>query len=365
MDSGKCPDCDDWESRGASFCGRCGRRLGGDVECDQCAFWAENGSAYCGKCGRRLSENPVPERVPVPARKSNIVERSPLQNKLAIAMGALCLATLVATYVYIFANWSSGGGNRYTSLGVGYAVFCGIIVALCLAYALKSIFSNIREKGYSEASLANSGLCGAGIWIAVALALSYLYIMLTVFIEPIDPSAFEKYSDLDMMVLLLEAGPEEEFLFRFLLVGVPAAIVFAIAGKPHAGRAVLGGFGLSKVTWAIVIIAGTLFGLAHLGSWNLIKVPQVTIGGIIFGYLFAKYGLYASILAHSAFDCLSVWAYSFGDTADTIVALAIIAVGAVFFIAELLRWHETKPWNDLTKYGDDMPETLEEQWRRD
>lgn len=63
----------------------------------------------------------------------------------------------------------------------------------------------------------------------------------------------------------------------------------------------------------MVTAAAVLFALAHLSGWDLIKLPQVFVLGIVLGYLFMEYGLYACILAHSVFDVASVLQYFAGD----------------------------------------------------
>jgi len=331
-----------------------------DEKCQDCEYWAEQGAAFCGRCGRMLAE---PADLPV-KKKTNLTERDSFQNKLLIIGALLVPFILIISIIYIIAGYAEGQAS-FNALGNVYYGILIVIVLLCFAYAVKSVLGSIRTSRDPEASAANSGLASAGMAVAVLITITIVYVLLTSFMQDIDPSYFDKYTKLQMAVMLLAAGAEEELIFRMLMVGVPSAVLFAAVRKPHASHALLGGFGLSKAAWIIIIVSGLAFGLAHLSSWNFAKVPQAAIGGIVFGYIFVKYGIYASILAHSTLDCLTVTVYALGDWFDATLSLGLLALGSLFIICEFIRLHERRSAPELTTFGEDMPKKVSEMWRRD
>ena len=81
------------------------------------------------------------------------------------------------------------------------------------------------------------------------------------------------------------------------------------------GAGVVGG-PTPLVMWAAIVIAGVLFGLAHLPGARItgVKMSPVVIqtavvlnlwGGIVFGWLFWRHGLLSAMIAHALFHL--VW----------------------------------------------------------
>ena len=96
----------------------------------------------------------------------------------------------------------------------------------------------------------------------------------------------------------------EELGFRSLLIGLP---IFLINSKPdliylfkilycpykHIQN--------NKKYYYIILVSGFIFGLSHVlfaDSWNMGKIPQATLSGIILGWIYFRYGLILSILVH-------------------------------------------------------------------
>jgi hypothetical protein len=88
-------------------------------------------------------------------------------------------------------------------------------------------------------------------------------------------------------------------------------------------------------------------------------VPPTFLAGLALGYLFLKYGVYASVMLHFFIDYLSfpmdVWP---GDTTDMIMwllLLAFMALGAVYLLyynrpgdglfsgRQIIRWGDPRP----------------------
>jgi len=67
----------------------------------------------------------------------------------------------------------------------------------------------------------------------------------------------------------------------------------------------LGGTGLSYAALFLIVFSSMIFGLAHIPLWGVWKSFQTFIMGLIFGYIFMKYGVYAAIALHFLADYLS------------------------------------------------------------
>jgi CAAX amino terminal protease family. len=100
----------------------------------------------------------------------------------------------------------------------------------------------------------------------------------------------------------------EEFIFRIILVGVP---LFALYSHRSSIRYFLKCLWFppslnildSKKAIFLIIFVGILFGFAHIAfgdSWSEGKFAQATIGGIILGWVYLRYGIVVSLLIHWA-----------------------------------------------------------------
>jgi len=139
----------------------------------------------------------------------------------------------------------------------------------------------------------------------------------------------------------LEASVWEEVVSRILLIGVPMFILCVLfkgrtgtlcepfedrwsaedvvvpdvsevvpdgaAGKKEFKwwNYLLGGTGLNYAAVILIVFSSMIFGLAHIPLWGVWKSFQTFIMGMIFGYIFAKYGVYATITLHFLADYLS------------------------------------------------------------
>ncbi|MGA1847714.1 MAG: CPBP family intramembrane glutamic endopeptidase, partial [Thermoplasmatota archaeon] len=106
------------------------------------------------------------------------------------------------------------------------------------------------------------------------------------------------------MMLLAEASVFEEVSGRVILIGLPLVFIKTLSGKnaERWWKYLLGGSGdIGRVELLLILFSGSMFGLAHLG-WGPWKVVPTFVHGLMFGYLFVKVGLHASICMHFLFD---------------------------------------------------------------
>lgn len=108
---------------------------------------------------------------------------------------------------------------------------------------------------------------------------------------------------------LANAGLYEELISRVLLLGVPLFIIYLVKNKitrKNWYRFFVGGkieFNAASITF--LIISSLFFGIAHIPSWDYTKFPAAFIAGLIMGYLFLRFGLYASVSFHFLTDYMS------------------------------------------------------------
>lgn len=104
---------------------------------------------------------------------------------------------------------------------------------------------------------------------------------------------------------LIMASVWEEILVRFLMIGVPIAVIGYLKGEGR-WKDVFGRFGFrNKYVIVFLIISTLVFTLAHYPSWNVWKLPQVAVPGFLFGVLFIKHGLHAVIGIHLLWNMVS------------------------------------------------------------
>ncbi len=142
------------------------------------------------------------------------------------------------------------------------------------------------------------------------------------------------------LISLAEASVWEEFSGRLLLMGLPLAIIRGIQSKRFFDpRQLLGGsgnFGRSEV--GLIIISALSFGMAHLG-WGPWKVVPTFVSGLLFGYLFVKVGLHATVVMHFLIDYLGFIEElaGFGGTISTLIILFLGLVGCLLLGDYLFR----------------------------
>ncbi|MEA3558135.1 MAG: CPBP family intramembrane glutamic endopeptidase [Candidatus Thermoplasmatota archaeon] len=105
------------------------------------------------------------------------------------------------------------------------------------------------------------------------------------------------------MFTLAEASVWEEITGRMILIGIPLSVLYLARGNgPRSFKALIGGTGkFGSIEMFLILLSGSLFGIAHLG-WGPWKVLPTFVHGLMFGYLFLKVGLHASIAMHFLFD---------------------------------------------------------------
>ena len=352
----KCPKCEESLANGYKFCIGCGRQLAAEGPCPKCEDSASQGYSYCIGCGRPLSPQAAPEE-PEPYEPV-IKETHPVYLiSILLSIGILLFVSIVSV-VFILSHLSEALVGMNATI---FALFF-IFYIVCLGYAIRHFILRLMVDNEEERNLGimNSGLAGAGFNLAFTLLISAIVIYLCSLIEPIEASFLDDYTEYQLAAILLMAGPEEELIFRILPIGLPMAIICMIKGREHCAKYIMGGFGMSQAALVLIVVSAIIFGLAHIEGWSLLKVPQIICCGLIDGYVFVVYGVYATVIAHSALDCLTVL--------ENIMVGASDATGVVLIIlglpmAVLVYKHLKEFIHPEPGLGKEPPASLRDMWR--
>jgi hypothetical protein len=158
-----------------------------------------------------------------------------------------------------------------------------------------------QSAGFNEPSLP---ALGRSFWHAHAFGLiaGLLIICTSWLFMPFLPKDFLEMGakhNPSLLVKLFYGGITEEILMRFGLMSVITWILIRIARSKH-----------ESIYWMAIIMTSIVFGLAHLPialsyaqSSHVLVSSYVLIGngigGIIFGYVYWKYGISYAMIAHA------------------------------------------------------------------
>ncbi len=247
--------------------------------------------------------------------------------------------------------------------GVWFVIYYVLLVAtILLAYATmlylgrKQLWDELRLKPTEHSPL----YAVSTIFLAVLAMNAAYYIFLGLL--GIDPSSGGDTGLLwEKLWSLLRASVWEEVICRILYIGLPLGAVYILKGKGAPYRRYIFGGNFQFGPWEkfFLVFSSAIFSLAHIFSWDLYKIPPTFLAGLALGYLFLKYGVYASIMLHFFIDYLSfpmdVWP---GDGTDMIMGLlllAFMALGTVYLAYYSVRALELFSGRQIIKWGDPRP----------
>ncbi len=356
--------------------------------CPRCAAEVLDDAAFCPRCGLPLNRTDDVARQyafyappPRPVR-----EKSSLQAAREVVRGigaymVLVVLALVTINVGIMLwgmqfvipeAWESGTALflvlpwivKIVGLpGVWFVTYYILLVAaVLLSYAVMLFLSGKRFwKELTFKPTEHSPAYAVSTIFLAILAMNAAYYLLLGFLG-VDPSSGGDTGLLwEKLWSLLRASVWEEIICRILYIGLPLGVVYALKGKgaPYR-RYILGGnFQFGPWEKFFLVFSSAIFSLAHVFSWDLYKVPPTFLAGLALGYLFLKYGVYASVMLHFFIDYLSfpmdVWP---GDGTDMIMGLlmlAFMALGAVYLVYYAIRALELFSGRQIMKWGDPRP----------
>ncbi len=235
--------------------------------------------------------------------------------------------------------------------GTFTAIWIGVVTGSVVIFLFILVYRSLSK-------FRTSSLFMLAEFFALNYFLSYVYILLIsaaghpVSSPPLSPKDF-----VANLFSLTNAGLYEELITRVLYIGVP---LFVYYGLSRSGRLSPlrpkklpwwriiwgGGYKFGKPEIVVLVISSLIFGIAHVPSWDLSKLPQAALGGVFLGALYLRFGLFADVLFHFSIDSpdlLYIQGYgnpiaSVGSTAAyAIFILIFVIAGVVVSIAYLLQ----------------------------
>lgn len=346
-------------------------------KCPECDKWASKGATFCAACGRNTKENgPEPKHTFI-----YILTLVAVITVTAIVLinTVYCIANFDAiaeeSGVYIFAAYLDFGlwdVTLFTYGETGIRAYLALLIAvgiLTVAFALYRFLPTLRKEPDSgaEEPIEKTGLSAASLCLCVLLFLSVAYfLVMGAFGHTADASWLNQYTDNQKVFLLTRAGLREELTMRVVWIGIPMmAVALLLRKDKRCWQYLFGGFGLSKVAFVLIVVSSVAFGLAHNNGWGWVKILNAAFAGIIFGYLYTEYGLYASVLAHTANDVLTTVALTpLGTTNMVLMELALLVIGFVILVHWILkpRWDLIRA-DKMETFPGKLECNLLEQWK--
>ena len=193
-------------------------------------------------------------------------------------------------------------GDAFAILWMFYLIIFVIALLGPKQHFLKSI-SSLISMGKYDAKL--NYMFAMTKWLSILILISAIINFIQesfgiVTIPPLGGNSLIQFFYVSFAPLL------EEFIFRIILIGIPLFVLYS-------GRASIRYF--VKCLWSpsslnilnskkailLIIFVGILFGFAHIAfsdSWSDGKFAQATVGGIILGWVYLRYGIVVSLLIH-------------------------------------------------------------------
>ncbi|MBU4032515.1 MAG: CPBP family intramembrane metalloprotease [Candidatus Thermoplasmatota archaeon] len=171
---------------------------------------------------------------------------------------------------------------------------------------------------------------------SISFSILYFIFLAAINVEMNSPD-FDSWSRPELIYGLFSASVFEELISRVLLIGIPLAIIGLMKNQKEPFKKLLGGgMDLTKLTFGLIMFSSVIFALAHVGSWDFWKVPQVLVTGMALGWAFVRYGLHASILVHFSINlsssALKIWPDNLALEGILSVIILIWLVAGAYFL---------------------------------
>jgi len=307
-------------------------------ECPQCGRSCNPGSRYCGYCGCGL----VNENTQKKDSLTPILLFAAVLVVFVLLVELICLFAktpdildllgdssfklyfmLIDSHVTVLSGWSLQA----------YWIVIVVSIVVSSMYALYKFINALMKKEKTEPE--NTGMFWVSNSICFSLFFAFILAIVLSILGQEMTSPFDDISDTELMFLSANAALWEEILSRVLIIGVPMALAsIVVTKKASALKCLFGGFEFSLFAVILIVLSSILFGLAHSGWDQSWKILQTGVLGLFLGYVFVRFGLYASILLHFITNYLSSfeWLDLGGDIVLALLSLALMGLGLVVFL---------------------------------
>ncbi|MDR0309243.1 MAG: CPBP family intramembrane metalloprotease [Candidatus Methanoplasma sp.] len=253
----------------------------------------------------------------------------------------------------IFDVLSEGGVNmimllpsvhKLLELGpLGSRIFLIFLLAGILAsvaYALLDLSKNAKAAGgiTKPGAVKSTAVLWAGIFMCITILLDITHTTVTISDEATLGTVMVSEDILQEMYSLVQASVWEEVITRMVYIGLPIMVIsLIITRRKESLKCLFGGFGMSWAAVVLIMISSVIFGFAHSGWGYTWKIISTGISGTFLGYLFVRFGIYASILLHFLVDYLQSFLWLGLGTEVQGVIIWVCAAFGVFALFYLLK----------------------------
>ena len=191
---------------------------------------------------------------------------------------------------------------------ISWAIFIILFIITFLGPKKNFVNAIVDMLSINQTSFANNYLLNILKWFSILVLISAIITTVQEFFgivtEPPNVS-----NDLILFLQITVAPITEEIGFRLILIGIPLFLIyshksslkffFTSLWSPYSSLHIPD----NKKVILIIIFVGIFFGVSHVISgepWTTGKILQASIGGIILGWVYFRYGLAAAIILHWA-----------------------------------------------------------------
>ncbi|MEE9341174.1 MAG: CPBP family intramembrane glutamic endopeptidase [Thermoplasmata archaeon] len=229
----------------------------------------------------------------------------------------------------------------YLGLVVAVVVSISLAVGLDGKKLISDMVSSVRDGRLRLSTNTSWAMIAQLFCTYLFFSTAYLLFLWMLGVETASPST-QSYPQWFLLFELLNASVYEEIATRLVFLGVPLFLIAlgsGVRGRPLL-KELFGGSGRMKsYTWGLIIASATIFGIAHIPSWDVYKLAPTLFAGLILGYVYVKKGIWASILFHFVVDYFAasvLVAIASGNTGMEVflglVLIVFLIAGFLFFI---------------------------------
>lgn len=305
------------------------------MACDRCDEYRGK-AKFCPQCGESLKDNGLPYILFI----------------LGMIIAVIC--SIIIIFEYGVALWGSSDVIAHledfsyslfvvvpwivdfitmsgTALQIYYVLLI-VAVGACILFLFYKALKPAAEfvKGDSE-PIKHTALYEMTILFCALYIVQFVFIVILQSFG-VDISTLSDRETWNWMFSLLNASVWEEIVTRVLYLGLPVLIIYAITKKNDVPlwRYLFGGFEMNKMVFVFVIFSAFMFGAGHLNNWDSWKFFTTFLFGLIAGYLFVRYGLYATITMHFMTDYLQAGEWLTGSTSS------LVLMGVIMLMTSLI-----------------------------
>ena len=231
--------------------------------------------------------------------------------------------------------------------GTSFLIYYLVIVAtiaislgyMGFKYGKKTLKSIVEFPNRFEFRLFDNAIFETAALFFASLSFTVIFYMIAEMFNP-HPTVpgISSMSLWEQLYELARAGVWEELITRIPFIGIPLLFVHLYRNKgmkPLYSYIIGGNLGIDFASISLITICGFMFGFVHmLGGWDAFKILPAMLGGMAMGYLFVKYGIWASMIMHFATDYLSIpsilWHSNALEISTDLFVIGSMVIGVYF-----------------------------------